>query len=210
MTEFTHSSQAARETRQILFHLYKGQLCTHVVRRSPNLAIGILIDTPFIDRIIRGIYSVTPKVVVWHPSQVAILTRNQHKEKEPNTHVVSYDNQNDKHISDTEGSFQVRIARQNVLKSNMQHHVPITTTLSGLPTIERHHFQSRRNHVLVARGMMEASPDNSFYVLDRNFSRNEVRLPKCVGIVIATRPSDIPHAIDSINKKLSFNGEIQG
>lgn len=117
------------------------------------------------------------------------------KEEISNTQEVYYRNPNDEHISDTKRQSSVCIARQVVLRPNAQHQVLVTTTSSGLITMEAYYLRSSRQHILAARGILGVLVDQSFYTLVINFSKKHVLLSKHMQKANASDPQDVTRTI---------------
>lgn len=126
---------------------------------ATNVALNILLFTPFNERSIRGTFPAESKVILWHSPPVAIQTRSKRKEKKMNVQDVYDANPNDENESDTEVSSRVRIPRKVVLKPIAKHKVLVSAISFGLITAGPHHLRRSNQQALAVRGKMENSPD---------------------------------------------------
>lgn len=97
----------------IFLHLRIGVICICVWPGSgTHLVVGVILNTNFLDRFIRGMFPAERNVVPWHSLPVAKVMRNQQKEKNRHTQEVNYANLNGKDISDIEQTSSIQMACQ--------------------------------------------------------------------------------------------------
>lgn len=94
----------------------------------------------------------------------------------------------------------VRFAPQVVPQLNTQHHVLVSTKSHGFLTIWTRITPINCHHSLAARGIMNISPDQPFYVLNSNVFDGRVCLPKHTIIAQCGTHSNVSRAINFNNQ----------
>lgn len=95
----------------------------------------------------------------------------------------------------------IREARQIVLKPRTKHHVTVTTKACEIKIAEVQTSSTRRQRILAARGIINISPKQPFYILFSNVSDRDVRLSKHLKTAETAEPINVIHAIDTNGRK---------
>lgn len=85
-------------------------------------------------------------------------------------------------------TYSIRVAQQSLLQPHSEHSVMVSTTASGINTVEPRPFDGTRHMTSAVNGVTHVLPSYPFYILETNLTAKAMPLPKHMVVAIATWP----------------------